>query len=100
MKPGWLTLVFCAFAIGPLRTAPIETWPQFRGPTGDGRAPENVVPQTFSETERVKWKTAIHGKGWSSPVVWGPQVWVTTATEDGRELSVVCIDRETGKIVR
>ena len=95
----WSILFFSALALR-LGAAPVENWPQFRGPTGDGRAPENVVPQTFSETERVKWKTAIHGKGWSSPVVWGGQVWVTTATEDGRELSVLCLDRETGKIVR
>ena len=48
----------------------------------------------------MKWKTAIHGKGWSSPVIWGAQVWLTTATEDGTELSVLCVDKETGKVLR
>jgi outer membrane protein assembly factor BamB len=54
----------------------------------------------WSETSNVVWKTAIHGKGWSSPVVWGPQIWLTTATEDGRELFAVCVDRETGEVRR
>ena len=95
----WSFIFFCALA-WPLGAAPVENWPQFRGPTGDGRAPENAAPQKFSETERVKWKTAIHGKGWSSPVVWGGQVWVTTATEDGRELSVLCLDRDNSLSLR
>jgi outer membrane protein assembly factor BamB len=47
----------------------------------------------------VAWKTAIHGKGWSSPVIWGDQVWMTTAPEDGKELFAVCVDRGTGRIM-
>lgn len=45
------------------------------------------------------WKTAIHDLGWSSPVVWGRQAWVTTATTDGRQMFAVCIDTETGAVV-
>ena len=45
------------------------------------------------------WKTPIHGKAWSSPVIWDQQVWMTTATANGKDLSAVCVDRETGKIV-
>ncbi|HUR47475.1 MAG TPA: PQQ-binding-like beta-propeller repeat protein [Candidatus Saccharimonadales bacterium] len=48
----------------------------------------------------MKWKTPIHGKAWSSPVIWGEQVWLTTATPDGKELSVVCVDTASGKVVR
>ena len=55
---------------------------------------------TFGEDDHVKWKTEIHGKAWSSPVIWGNQIWLTTATLDGKELSVVCVDRETGAILR
>ena len=44
-------------------------------------------------------ETPIHGKGWSSPVIWGQQVWLTTATTDGHELFAVCIDRDTGKVI-
>jgi outer membrane protein assembly factor BamB len=76
-----------------------DHWPQFRGPGGDGRANEAKLPVSWSETQNVRWKTAIHGKGWSSPVVWGDSVWLTTATEDGHELFAVCVDRPTGEIV-
>jgi outer membrane protein assembly factor BamB len=74
-------------------------WPQFRGPTGQGTSDAKGLPLTWSETQNVKLKTAIHGKAWSSPVIWGGQVWMTTATEDGRELSAICVDRETGKVL-
>lgn len=74
-----------------------ETWPQFRGPAGDGHADDAKLPLTWSETENVRWKSPIHGRAWSSPVIWKSQVWLTTASEDGRALWAVCIDRETGK---
>ncbi|MGH9313174.1 MAG: PQQ-binding-like beta-propeller repeat protein, partial [Vicinamibacterales bacterium] len=73
-------------------------WPQFRGPDGLGTSPSHP-PLTWSEQQNVRWKTAIHGRAWSSPVVLGDQVWVTTATEDGRELFAVALDRESGKIL-
>lgn len=57
------------------------------------------LPLKWSETENVRWKTPIHGKAWSSPVVWGEQIWLTTATEDGRELFAVAVDRATGRIL-
>jgi len=77
-----------------------QDWPQFRGPNGDGRSDSRDLPLTWSESENVKWKTPVHGKASSSPVILADQVWPTTATEDGRELFVVCVDRGTGKILR
>ena len=76
-----------------------DNWPGFRGPTGDGHSTAKGVPTTFSETENVRWKVPIHDKGWSSPVVWGDQVWVTTAKEDGSQMYAVCVDLKTGKSV-
>jgi outer membrane protein assembly factor BamB len=81
------------------RTSADDNWPQFRGPTAQGLSSATGLPLKWSETENVKWKTAIHDKAWSSPVVFGDRVWLTTATEDGRELYVVALDRESGKIV-
>ncbi len=75
-----------------------ENWPQFRGPTGDGVAFGKGYPTTWSEKENILWKTPIHDKGWSSPVVWGDQIWLTTAKEDGTELFAVCLDRANGKV--
>jgi outer membrane protein assembly factor BamB len=74
-------------------------WPEFRGPRGDGTSTSTGLPLKWSTTENVKWHTPIHGRAWSSPVIWGEQIWLTTATEDGRELSVLCLDKETGKTV-
>lgn len=76
-----------------------ENWPQFRGPGGQGISDSKGLPTTWSESKNVKWKTPIHDKGWSSPVIWGEQVWLTTAAEDGRYLYVMCIDKGSGKIV-
>lgn len=76
-----------------------ENWPQFRGPGGQGDSNETGLPLNWSENQNIKWKTAIHGRAWSSPVVWGSQIWLTTATEDGTRLFAVCVDRDSGKIV-
>ena len=76
-----------------------ENWPQFRGPGGQGVSDATGLPVKWDEKQNVAWKTAIHGKAWSSPVVWGDQVWLTTATEDGRQLSALCVDRNSGKVL-
>ena len=74
-------------------------WPQFRGPEGTGVAATRKPPLSWSAEKNVRWKTAIHGRAWSSPVILDGQVWVSTATKDGRELSAVAVDLESGKIV-
>jgi outer membrane protein assembly factor BamB len=74
-------------------------WPQFRGPEGNGVSTARGLPMTWSETQNVRWKTAIHGRAWSSPVILGRQVWLTTATPDGKELFAVAVDKDTGKIL-
>ncbi len=75
-----------------------SNWPEFRGPFGDGHARNANLPIAIDESV-VRWKTPIHGKGWSSPVVWGDQIWLTTATEDGTKMSVLCVDRSSGRIL-
>ena len=74
-------------------------WPDYRGPRRDGVSEVTNLPLRWSETLNVRWKTPIHGRAWSSPVIWGKQVWLTTATEDGKVLSVLCIDRESGRVL-
>src|SRR5881296_1123931 len=93
----WLTLLN-----GLSVCAEDTNWPQFRGPRGDGTSSSTGLPLHWSDQSggsAIKWKTAIHGRAWSSPVIWSRQVWLTTATENGRELFVVCVDRESGKIL-
>ena len=74
-------------------------WPQFRGPTGQGVSDEQGLPLTWSETTNVRWKVAIPGKGWSSPVVQGDRIWLTTATEEGKSLRAISVDRNNGAIL-
>jgi len=75
-------------------------WPEFRGPDQNGHAPESAnLPTEWAEDKNVTWKTEIHGKGWSTPVIWGDQIWLTTATEDGVHQYVICLDRKTGKVL-
>lgn len=76
-----------------------EDWPQFRGPGGCGRSLSKRTPVFWRERQNIVWKAPIHDKGWSSPVISGDQVWLTTATEDGKKLFAICINRRTGAIV-
>jgi outer membrane protein assembly factor BamB len=75
-----------------------ESWPQFRGPDGDGHSGETNLPLTWTESENVKWKVALPGKGWSSPVLAGNEIWLTTATEENRSLRALMLEASTGKI--
>ena len=76
-------------------------WPQFRGPTGQGHAPDGAVPLTWSETENVAWKAPVPGRGWSSPVIAGGLAWLTTAVTDretGTSLRLLAYDADTGNL--
>lgn len=74
---AWLTGL--AFA-GPLHAQ--DYWNQFRGPNGDGVSQAENLPETFADSgENLIWKTPLDGRAWSSPVVWGNQVWLTNAPE-------------------
>jgi len=93
-------LAFLLLTLALPVTRGAENWPQFRGPDGTGHSDARGLPLQWSETRNVVWKTAIHDRGWSSPVIYGKQIWLTSANKDGRELYVLCIDRDTGKIIR
>jgi len=54
---------------------------------------------SWSEEEHVVWKTAIHGRGWSSPVLLGGRAWLTTAPSKGGALSVIAVDLDSGEVV-
>lgn len=95
-------------------------WPQFRGADSRGVADEAVLPERWSATENVAWKTDLPGRGWSSPIVWGDRVFVTTVVSTGQaeapkkglyfggdrpqppdavhQWKVFCLDLATGKV--
>ena len=75
-----LSLVALSFlGIAMAAPAPELTWPGFRGHDMSGVAPKATLPDTWSTTQNVKWSAPIAGNGWSSPIVWGDTVYVTTA---------------------
>ena len=98
-----------------------ENWPQFRGPSSSGVSSGADLPEAWSATENVGWRTEIPGRGWSSPVVWGDKIFVTSAIKEAGEPEPVkkglyfggnrpapkephrwmtyCVDWDSGKIV-
>lgn len=81
-------------------------WLQFRGPNANGVTNDDKAPSRWSENENLLWKTDIPGAGWSSPIVIGDRIFVTTAVSDGPQKStsdyrweVLCLDSKTGKVV-
>ena len=74
-----------------------EDWTHFRGSKLNGIANVKSCPISWSPDSNIVWKNNIHGIGWSSPVVYDDQIWLTTATEDGKEMSAVCIDYNSGE---
>lgn len=92
-----IAVAVCGSAAAPRAHAAGE-WPAFRGPHANGHADGAGYPVTWSETENVRWHTPLDGRAWSSPVVWGDQIWLTNATEEGHELSVLRVSFETGEV--
>jgi outer membrane protein assembly factor BamB len=76
-----------------------NNWTHFRGTGLNGVADAVNAPVRWKADSNIVWKSEIHGRGWSSPVVLANQVWMTTATEDGHELFAVCLDYKTGKTI-
>jgi len=76
-----------------------RNWTHFRGSRLNGISEEPSFPLRWDDSTNIGWKTEIIGKGWSSPVVYGNQIWCTTATGDGKEMYAVCIDFNTGRIL-
>jgi outer membrane protein assembly factor BamB len=75
-----ITLLFvaaCAFAVDP-------EWPGFRGPSSNPSATNPSLPDKWSKTSNVEWSVTVPGLGWSSPVVAGKSIFVTTVTTDGK----------------
>lgn len=96
---AFLTSLVCLSVTEVARCGDADHWPQFRGPQGDGHAVATGLPLHWSETKNVRWKRTIPGVGWSSPVILGGQIWLTTALEEGRSLHAVCVDQADGRII-
>lgn len=78
-------------------TAQQTDWTHFRGSFLNSISSEKTVPIIWNDQSGVAWKTKVEGKGWSSPVVLGGQIWITSASEDGKQMFALCYDFKTGK---
>lgn len=80
-----------------------DDWPQFRGPTGEGLARVERLVTEWGPTKNVEWKAAVPGSGWSSPVIAGGKVFLTTGepVADSKDISLraICLDAKNGKIL-
>jgi outer membrane protein assembly factor BamB len=123
-----LTLVVALCLVAPLFSAEdaqqrLDNWPQWRGPTATGTAPNGDPPLKWDATTNIKWKTALPGRGASTPIIWGDRVFVLSALDTGRaadpkdipkpdpnfeaktrppstyyQFLVLCLDRKTGQV--
>jgi outer membrane protein assembly factor BamB len=95
-------------------------WPRFRGPNAVGSSTNANLPEKWSATENVAWKTELPGRSWSSPIVWGERVFLTAVVNQGASEAprkglyfggerpvptnstyawkVLCLDLATGKV--
>jgi outer membrane protein assembly factor BamB len=118
-----ITFAVVAASLAAMSPA-LADWPQWRGPGGQGHSESTQLPAEWSEGKNVSWRTELPGRGWSSPVILGNQIWVTVAHETlaseekkkerlkantgGQPLIVLsevrihtlCIDKSSGKIVK
>ena len=84
----WLSLALipCTFGADAAASTSEQNWPGWRGPLANGVAPLGNPPVNWSETNNVKWKVKIPGRGSATPIVWGNQVFVQTAIPTGRKI--------------
>ena len=97
------TILFCFLALVPFlvseqASSQDKNWTHFRGSHLNGIAEAKDIPLIWNDSV-ILWKTKIHDEGYSSPVVYDNQVWITTATPDGKVLYAVCTDFRTGEII-
>ena len=76
-----------------------QDWTHFRGSGMDGIAETASAPIFWDSISNIDWKASLKGSGWSSPVVFKDHIWLTSATEDGKEFYVFCYDFETGRLL-
>src|SRR5437763_365754 len=95
------TLLTLLLALQPARAdaTKAENWPAWRGPRGDGTSSARSIPARWGDTENVRWKRKLPGRGYSSPVVWGDRVFVTWCVEEEERRVLACLDRRDGRIL-
>lgn len=100
MNLNLLSILFFVLACFGFSAQGQENWTHLRGSNLDGHSISTQAPVSWSETNGILWKTEIRGVAWSSPIVFGDQVWTSSATQNGEELFAICTDFNSGKILK
>lgn len=79
----------------PLSAEP--RWPQWRGASQDGHAPDQGVPREW-DAKSVAWKAALPGSGQSSPVIWDDRIFLTSSLDGGKQRVVFCVSARDGAV--
>ena len=98
MESSKTLILGCVILACSVTTARAEFWPCWRGPRGDGTCIEKNVPTNWDPAGAI-WKVELPGKGHASAIVWGSRVFTVTALPEMRERVLLCLDRDTGKIL-
>jgi outer membrane protein assembly factor BamB len=80
---GCAAVLFTVVICGAIRAQSADHWAQWRGPSFNGMA-RGDAPTTWSDTSNIKWKAQIPGRGFSTPIIWGDKIFLTTAVPTGK----------------
>lgn len=94
----WFVLFLAVAGVAARVVEAADGWREFRGTGASGVVAGAQPPTVWSEEKGIAWKTAIHDRGWSSPVIDGDEIWLTTATEDGLKMYAMCLSLSSGQI--
>jgi len=100
-----IAMPFVALVLAAPAPDATDSWPEFRGPTGQGLVAAGKLPTEWGPDKNVAWKQEIPGKGWSSPVILDGRIYLTTAvpvdgsTTKDLSLRALCVNAKTGKII-
>jgi outer membrane protein assembly factor BamB len=89
--PGLVVVLVCVASV-----ARAEHWPQWRGPRNDGISTEHGIPEGWSKTNHVAWRTPLPGRAGATPCVWGDRIYLTS--NEGDDLVLLCVNTGDGKI--
>jgi len=90
-------LALAGFLLG-VAVAAAGDWPQYHGPRGSAVSDETGIATTWSETENIRWKADLPGRGLSNPVIAGGRVYLTASSRPQESrLHVLCFDLRSGK---
>jgi hypothetical protein len=93
-----LSSIFFIFIINTFSVTQAQNWPRWRGPNGDETSIATNIPTKWDSITNVVWKIPVPGKGYSSPIIWRDNLFITTALQETQEKVLLCYDCKNGKL--